>query len=117
MKKLSCIICDHCRKVIAPGLRPISVKSKKGRDLHFCENVTCQSSYTPPKPRQPKPKIDKLFQHLITPDQASQFIDESNLIEQILISRIEALAGWMSERKRNPRIMGNSQWLWKAHRR
>lgn len=51
-------------------------------------------------------KKDKLYQNLITPDQAATFIDESNRIEEIVIARVEALAGWMGGKSKFAEIRG-----------
>jgi hypothetical protein len=103
MNRLNCITCDQCQVVISDG--PLSRRSKTGKTLHFCTQQ-CFDASPKPKQRQPRPKKDKLFQHLITPDQAAAFIDESNRIEEIVIPRIEALTGWMSGKSKHPEIQG-----------
>lgn len=107
MNKLNCTICDHCRKVVTVN-QPR--RSKTGKMLDFCSQV-CFDASPKPKVRTPRPKKDKTYQHLITPDQAATFIDESNRIEDIIIPRVEALAGWMGGKSRHAEISGQTKAL------
>ena len=101
MKRLNCITCDGCKKVIPTDLRPISVKSKAGKILHFCENIECQENYNKPKPSK---KFDPST--LIRDDQAAEFITESNAIEAIEYPFTVAAMGWMEKQHKVPEIAG-----------
>lgn len=100
MKKLGGTICDGCRKVIPVGLRPISIKSKKGRTLHFCEKVECQQNYN-------KPKVKKVkTSSLIADHEAAEFITESNAIEAIDIPFPSVFMGVAKGKHKIPEISG-----------
>lgn len=117
MKRLNCITCDQCQKVISEPVT-LTRRSKTGKILHFCSSE-CEAASPKPKVRPARPKKDKLYQNLITPDQAALFIDESNRIEEIHLPRVEALAGWMSGRSKYPEIQGQVkalQYVFEKHK-
>lgn len=99
MRKLGKTICDGCRKIIPAGLRPITVISKKGKPLHFCQNVECQANYNKPKP----PRVPGV---LIQDHDAAEFITESNLIENIDYPFPEAVMGWLKKQHKVDEING-----------
>jgi len=96
--------CDQCDMGLDYQDAYIMRKSRKGRDLHFCSKE-CSEKLPPPK----EPTL--IISDFITDEQASEFIFESNGIEEIHYDPALALQEWKHKDTKIPELRGQAKAL------